>query len=205
MSSWRAGWSQHEAEEQWSFSYWYQGVFRTQWRVKPASVRILMEAASASLTVSFTDCIKFWALWTNISVAYWRRNTVMKTTVIIHFNGYLGEIIDNLVIWHALKKRLCSPALTPLHWCWYDPTWWPWLWTGFWAECWWWEYAHTPETRSESEVKTFGTKTIKYSLSIVKSHRWRRLNWPGAGWSGCACQYTAWPPPWPAVWLHQKP
>lgn len=59
MSSWRAGWSQHEAEEQWSFSYWYQGVFRTQWRVKPASVRILMEAASASLTVSFTDCIKF--------------------------------------------------------------------------------------------------------------------------------------------------
>lgn len=28
-----------------------------------------MEAASASLTVSFTDCIRFWALWTSISVA----------------------------------------------------------------------------------------------------------------------------------------
>lgn len=50
--------------------YWYQGVFRTQRRVNPASVRILMEAASASLTVSFTDCIRFWALWTSISVAW---------------------------------------------------------------------------------------------------------------------------------------
>lgn len=69
MSSWTAGWNQHEAEEQQPSSYWYQGVFLTQWRVKPASVRILMEAASASLTVSFTDCIRFWALWTNISVA----------------------------------------------------------------------------------------------------------------------------------------
>lgn len=52
------------------YDYWYQGVFRTHRRVKPASVRILMEAASASLTVSFTDCIRFWALWTNISVAW---------------------------------------------------------------------------------------------------------------------------------------
>lgn len=50
--------------------YWYQGVLRTQRRVNPASVRILMDAASASLTVSFTDCIRFWALWTNISVAW---------------------------------------------------------------------------------------------------------------------------------------
>lgn len=73
MSSWTAGSIQHEAEELWPFSYWYQGVFLTQWRVKPASVRILMEAASASLTVSFTDCIRFWALCTNISVAWWRR------------------------------------------------------------------------------------------------------------------------------------
>lgn len=52
------------------YDHWYQGVFRTHRRVKPASVRILMEAASASLTVSFTDCIRFWALWTNISVAW---------------------------------------------------------------------------------------------------------------------------------------
>lgn len=50
--------------------YWYQGVLRTQRRVQPASVRILIEAASASLTVSFTDCIRFWALWTNMSVAW---------------------------------------------------------------------------------------------------------------------------------------
>ena len=50
--------------------YWYQGVLRTQRRVKPASVRILIEAASASLTVSLTDCIRFWALWTSISVAW---------------------------------------------------------------------------------------------------------------------------------------
>ncbi|KAG7236333.1 hypothetical protein INR49_001030 [Caranx melampygus] len=48
----------------------FQGVLRTQRRVNPASVRILMEAASASLTVSFTDCIRFWALWTSISVAW---------------------------------------------------------------------------------------------------------------------------------------
>lgn len=67
-----AGQTQREAVEQWPSSYWYQGVFLTQWRVKPASVRILMEAASASLTVSFTDCIRFWALWTNISVAWGR-------------------------------------------------------------------------------------------------------------------------------------
>lgn len=40
---------------------------------------------------------------------------VMKKTGIIHFNGYLGKIIDNLVIRHAKKKRLGSPALTPLH------------------------------------------------------------------------------------------
>lgn len=53
-----------------SFIYWYQGVLRTHRRVHPESVRILMEAASASLTVSFTDCIRFWALWTNISVAW---------------------------------------------------------------------------------------------------------------------------------------
>lgn len=52
------------------FVYWYHGVLRTQRRVNPASVRILMEAASASLTVSFTDCIRFWALCTNISVAW---------------------------------------------------------------------------------------------------------------------------------------
>lgn len=56
---------------QWQgLSYWYQGVLRTQRRVNPASVRILIEAASASLTVSLTDCIRFWALWTNISVAW---------------------------------------------------------------------------------------------------------------------------------------
>lgn len=43
-------------------AYWYQGVFLTQRRVNPASVRILIEAASASRTVSFTDCMRFWAL-----------------------------------------------------------------------------------------------------------------------------------------------
>lgn len=49
--------------------YWYHGVFLTQRKVNPASVRILIEAASASRTVSLTDCMRFWALWTNISVA----------------------------------------------------------------------------------------------------------------------------------------
>lgn len=43
-------------------TYWYQGVFLTQRSVNPASVRILIEAASASRTVSFTDCMRFWAL-----------------------------------------------------------------------------------------------------------------------------------------------
>lgn len=52
-----------------SGAYWYQGVFLTQRSVNPASVRILIEAASASRTVSFTDCMRFWALWTSISVA----------------------------------------------------------------------------------------------------------------------------------------
>lgn len=79
--SWVLGWEQLSHWERldlgqrtwcWPSFYWYQGVFLTQWRVKPASVRILMEAASASLTVSFTDCIRFWALCTNISVA-WER------------------------------------------------------------------------------------------------------------------------------------
>jgi hypothetical protein len=37
----------------------------------PASVLILMEAASAAVTVCLTDCIKFCALPTNISVASW--------------------------------------------------------------------------------------------------------------------------------------
>lgn len=40
-------------------AYWYQGVFLTQRSVNPASVRILIEAASASRTVSFTDCMRF--------------------------------------------------------------------------------------------------------------------------------------------------
>lgn len=66
-----------------SFVYWYQGVLRTQRRVNPASVRILMEAASASLTVSFTDCIRFWALWTNISVAWLRRKEAVSWWIII--------------------------------------------------------------------------------------------------------------------------
>lgn len=60
------------------FVYWYQGVLRTQRRVNPASVRILMEAASASLTVSFTDCIRFWALWTNMSVAWSGKHLEVK-------------------------------------------------------------------------------------------------------------------------------
>lgn len=60
------------------FVYWYQGVLRTQRSVHPASVRILMEAASASLTVSFTDCIRFWALWTNISVAWSGKHSEVK-------------------------------------------------------------------------------------------------------------------------------
>lgn len=37
----------------------------------PASVRILMLAASAARTVSFTDCIRFCALPTSMSVASW--------------------------------------------------------------------------------------------------------------------------------------
>ncbi len=60
------------------FIYWYQGVLRTQRRVNPASVRILMEAASASRTVSFTDCIRFWALWTSMSVAWSGKHLEVK-------------------------------------------------------------------------------------------------------------------------------
>lgn len=52
-----------------SGDYWYHGVLRAQRSANPASVRILIDAASASLTVSFTDCIRFCALWTSISVA----------------------------------------------------------------------------------------------------------------------------------------
>lgn len=64
------------ANQVWPGAYWYQGVFLTQRSVNPASVRILIEAASASRTVSFTDCIRFWALWTSISVACKERETL---------------------------------------------------------------------------------------------------------------------------------
>ena len=51
--------------------YWYQGERRTQRSWMPASVLILMLAASVARTVSFTDCIRFWALPTSMSVASW--------------------------------------------------------------------------------------------------------------------------------------
>lgn len=51
------------------FVHAYQGFLRTQRSFIPASVRILIEAASQALTVSFTDCMRFWALPTSISVA----------------------------------------------------------------------------------------------------------------------------------------
>ena len=47
----------------------YQGCFLTHFNLIPASVLILMEAASAAVTVCFTDCIKFWAFPISISVA----------------------------------------------------------------------------------------------------------------------------------------
>lgn len=49
----------------------YQGLRLSQRIVQPESTRILMEAASAALTVSLTACIRFWAFPTNISVASW--------------------------------------------------------------------------------------------------------------------------------------
>lgn len=49
--------------------YWYQGFLRTHRSFIPESVRILIEAASQARTVSFTDCIRFCALPTSISVA----------------------------------------------------------------------------------------------------------------------------------------
>ena len=49
--------------------YWYQGCFLTHLSWIPASVLILIEAASAAVTVCLTDCIRFWALPTSISVA----------------------------------------------------------------------------------------------------------------------------------------
>ena len=55
----------------WHTNYVYQGRFLVQRRVYPESTRILMEAASAVLTVSFTACIRFCALPTSISVASW--------------------------------------------------------------------------------------------------------------------------------------
>lgn len=74
--------------------------------------------------------------------------------------------LDHFGISHTGKETL--PALTPLHWCWYDPTWWPWLWTEFWAECWWWEYAHTPERRPRNEVNTLNYhQRRKYPLSDI--------------------------------------
>lgn len=78
--------------------YWYQGVFLTQRRVNPASVRILIEAASASRTVSFTDCMRFWALWTSISVACKERGA-------LHYSESLMEPC----LWNRLKPGMeCS-------------------------------------------------------------------------------------------------
>ena len=51
--------------------YVYQGRFLIQRIVYPESTRILIEAASAVLTVSFTACMRFCALPTSISVASW--------------------------------------------------------------------------------------------------------------------------------------
>lgn len=56
-----------------------------------------MEAASASLTVSFTDCIRFWALWTNISVAWWRRNSGMKENGKNHFTS--DDLKKTYLLW----------------------------------------------------------------------------------------------------------
>lgn len=51
--------------------YVYHGRLRTQRIVYPESTRILMDAPSAARTVSRTDCMRFWALPTSISVASW--------------------------------------------------------------------------------------------------------------------------------------
>ena len=77
----------------------------------------------------------------------------------------ISESNSDLLYSSKNNNKHCLPALTPLRWCWYDPTWWPWLWTGFWAECWWWGYVHTPGSRSESQQreKKCDSKTDKVS------------------------------------------
>ena len=66
----------------------YQGCFLTHFSLMPASVLIFIEAASAAVTVCFTDCIKFCALPTNISVASRSSSVPTKLYVIkkIHTN-----------------------------------------------------------------------------------------------------------------------
>lgn len=46
------------------------------------------------------------------------------------------------------------------------------------------------------KVRT-GQKDEKDIVVLLSGQRER--NRPGAGWSGFACQCTAWPPPWPAA------
>ena len=75
----------------------YQGCFLTHFSLMPASVLIFIEAASAAVTVCFTDCIKFCALPTNISVAS-RSSSVpaksifLSTDYIYKFNKFLDHI-----------------------------------------------------------------------------------------------------------------
>lgn len=56
----------------------------------PASVRILMEAASAAVTVCFTDCIRFCAFPTSISVASMSSSVPVTDKIALEID--LGEI-----------------------------------------------------------------------------------------------------------------
>lgn len=59
-------------------AYVYHGLFLIQRMLYPESTRILIEAASAARTVSLTDCMRFMALPTNISVASWSSSEPVK-------------------------------------------------------------------------------------------------------------------------------
>ena len=90
----------------WLLIYWYQGLRRIQCMRMPASVRNLIEAASAARTVSLTDCIKFWALPTNMSVASWSSSVPWAPSIV----ALTVERILSWVPMVGIRSQTCSSA-----------------------------------------------------------------------------------------------
>lgn len=97
--------------------YVYHGRLRIQRMVYPESTRILIDAASAARTVSRTDCIKFCALPTSISVASWSSSEPASQTVhILTRYKYLTIQVQATVPWKAQLMLSVSQSALRARW-----------------------------------------------------------------------------------------